>query len=107
MKILICLCIACVLVSCQNGPTTQSLIAQEDRVKKAEQELQREAIRLRSMRDSLQIKIDQNMALGMPTEHSETTERAMVQVQEAVFTASKTNLTHQRELLALMKAGHR
>ena len=93
------------LVGCGGETKTVSVTQQEKRVQRASTELDTERQRLQSLRDSLETKVRQNIDLGMSKERAEAVEQAMIQVQETLILASESNLTQQREVLALMKTG--
>lgn len=94
-------------VACKGETSTVSVTRQEERVQRASVELETERKRLQSLRDSLETKVRQNIDLGMSKERAEAVEQAMIQVQETLILASESNLTQQREVLALMKTGPR
>ncbi len=95
---------AAILLSCQGEPDKNSFVEQEQRVKNATEGLAVERQRLNELRDSLNIKIQENIALGMSKETAESVESGLIEVQETIVKASEINLTQQREVLALMKA---
>ena len=93
--------------ACQEGTQTISVSRQEERVDRASVGLAAETLRLQSLRDSLEIKVQQNIDLGMTTEKARSVEQALIQLQVTVVKASDENLRQQREMLALMKIGPR
>ena len=93
------------LVGCEGETKTVSVTQQEERVHRASTGLDTERQRLQSLRDSLAIKIRQNIDLGMSEVKAEAVEQTLIQAQEALILASESNLKQQREVLALMKAG--
>ena len=95
------------LMACQGETETVSVTRQEERVQRASVGLETEIQRLQSLRDSLGIKVRQNIDLGMSEERAKTVEQALIQLQETVVKASEANLHQQREVLALMKIGPR
>ena len=95
------------VVACQGEVKTVSVTRQEERVQRASVGLETERQRLQSLRDSLGIKVRQNIDLGMSEERAKTVEQALIQLQETVVKASEANLHLQTEVLTLMKAGPR
>jgi len=94
------------LAACQQE-TVVSVTEQTQRVERARKNLQVERTRLTELQDSLAVRIAENIDLGMSPDAAESTERARIQIQKTVVDASQSNLTHQEELLALMKSGGR
>jgi hypothetical protein len=95
---------AALILSCQADPGPQSFVDQEKRVEAATRDLSMERRLLQGLRDSLHIKIKADLELGMAEETAKSVETSLIEVQETVVKATEINLTHQRELLALMKA---
>ena len=95
---------AALILSCQADPGPQSFSEQEKRVETATRDLSVERQRLQGLRDSLDIKIKADIELGMTEETAKSVETSLIEVQETVVKATEINLTHQRELLALMRA---
>jgi hypothetical protein len=100
--ILLLLCGALMVGACQQTPPT-SVTRQEAKIDHALKELVAERRRLHTLRDSLDIKVAQNIELGMTAQQARAVETALIEVQKTVVTASETNLQQQRELLALLK----
>lgn len=72
---------------------------QIQRVEKAQQSLQEEQAYLQTLRDSLPIKIQQNIKLGIPPEKAESVEKALIKMQETVVNVAKNNLQIQKSFL--------
>ncbi len=79
--------------------TNPVLESQKMKVSQAEKTLSEERIRLKTLRDSLQIEIRRNIALGIPKEQSEQIEHARIKIQETIVVASERNLAAQQALL--------
>lgn len=92
-------------VSCQPDTSSDSFTEQEARVREATEAFAAEKTRLQTLRDSLQIRIAEDVALGMTEEKAAAVENALIQVQETVVRASEVHIVHQREVLALMRPG--
>jgi len=73
--------------------------AQQQRVNKAHTSLQQEQAYLQTLRDSLPIKIQQNIKLGLPPEQAESVEKALVKMQETVVHVARHNLQTQQAFL--------
>jgi PBP1b-binding outer membrane lipoprotein LpoB len=85
-----------VLSGCSSQTERQ---AQQLRVNKAHTTLQEEQTYLQTLRDSLPIKIQQNIKLGLPPEQAESVEKALVNMQETVVKVAQHNLQTQQTLL--------
>lgn len=100
------LCLVMLLgVACQQDtPSPASITQQTERVAKARADLSEEEAKLKVLLDSLNIKVAENVNLGMSEDQAQAVEEALIDVQKAVVEASKQHLTHQEELLALMQS---
>jgi hypothetical protein len=106
MRLLVQIIAAMCFVSCQPEVSSGSVTEQENRVKKAALEFKIEKAKLQSLKDSLHVRIEENVKLGMSEEKASSIEKALIQVQETVVKASELHMIHQREVLALMKSSH-
>jgi hypothetical protein len=97
--------VAILVASCQPEISSESFTEQEERVKKATTEYEAEKTRLISLKDSLTVRIEENLKLGMAEEKAMSVENALIQVQETVVAASEIHMIQQKEVLALMKTG--
>lgn len=101
LRLLIALCL---VLACQDTRETPNLTEQEKKVRLAEAEVVVERAKLALLRDSLDVRVAENIALGIPEAQARSVEEALIKVQETVVSAAETSLVHQRELLELMKA---
>lgn len=72
---------------------------QQLRVNKAHTTLQQEQAYLQTLQDSLPIKIQQNIKLGLPPEQAESVEKALVKMQETVVNVAQHNVQTQQAFL--------
>jgi 2-C-methyl-D-erythritol 4-phosphate cytidylyltransferase len=79
---------------------------QQIRVSKAYTTLQQEQIYLQTLRDSLPIKIQQNIKLGLPPEQAESVEKALINMQETVVNVAQHNLQTQQAFLDSLTKYH-
>lgn len=87
-----------ILLLCACAPKPDPLKEQRQKVIQAETVLNEERDRLRTMQDSLHIKIAENIALGLKPEQAEAIERAFIKTQETIVTAAEHNLNAQTAL---------
>ena len=85
-----------VLSACSSQTEHQE---QQLRVKNAYTTLQQEQTYLQTLQDSLPIKIQQNIKLGLPPEQAESVEKALIHMQETVVNVAQHNLQTQQTLL--------
>ena len=76
---------------------------QADKVTTAEVSLAKEQVKLITMRDSLEVRVARNVAIGMHKNQARSVEMTLLKAQKAVVRAEEINLTTQREYLALLK----
>ena len=91
------------ITGCQEPTPHTSVIEQTEAVEKAREELGKERKRLVAMIDSLDIKVAENVELGMSEEKARSLETAMINVQKSVVEASEANLKTQEGLLETVK----
>ena len=97
-------CAAAILLGCSNGPKIRTdLDAQKAKVEKARISLKTAENKLTQMRDSLEIKVKVNVALGMAVKQATEAEQAILKGQQALVDAERKNLKLQEEYLALLK----
>lgn len=87
-----------ILFLCACAPKPDPLQEQRQKVIRAETLLSEERTRLHAMQDSLNIKIAENIALGLTPEQAEAIERAFIKTQETLVTAAERNLAAQTAL---------
>ena len=103
----IALLVVCLLLagcsSSQDEQLQTEISAQEQKVASAKTIHRQETVQLQQMRDSLQIKIRQNIALGMDKKQAEAVERTLLKHQQTLVTLASHNLQSQRDYLSLLK----
>jgi len=92
------ICILALLSACASQTENEHQI-QKQRIEKAQRSLQEEQAYLQTLRDSLPIKIQQNIKLGIPPEKAESVEKALIKMQETVVNVAKNNLQIQKSFL--------
>lgn len=80
------------------------ITAQQQKVARAAASRDSASARLEELRDSLGIKVKQNIALGMAREKAEALEEALLNSQKALVDAEEENLKLQGEYLGLLEA---
>jgi hypothetical protein len=105
MKPALVLAVCLTLFGCTHEPERlrAEIAAQEEKVAAAQTTHNREVARLKTMQDSLQIKIQQNMALGLDRKQATELEQALLKSQRTLLEAAGQNLKRQREYLARLK----
>ena len=105
MKPALVLAVCLTLFACTRGPEPlrAEVAAQEEKVAAAQTTYNREVARLKTMQDSLQIKIQQTMALGLDRKQATELEQALLKSQRTLAEAADRNLKRPREYLALLK----
>ncbi|MDP6778198.1 MAG: hypothetical protein QGI83_15690 [Candidatus Latescibacteria bacterium] len=103
-SIAILVTLAAILTSCdKEAEDLQARIAaQQQKVSRAAASRDSASARLEALRDSLQIKVQQNIDLGMPREKAEAIEKALLNSQKALVAAEEKNLKLQEEYLDLL-----
>lgn len=86
------------LTAC-TSPIEKERQIQQQRVARAETTLQQEQAYLQTLRDSLPIKIQQNIKLGIPPKQAAAVESALVKMQETVVNVATHNLHTQQSYL--------
>lgn len=82
------------LLACTSQAETERQ-TQIQRLSKAKTTLAQEQVYLQTLRDSLPIKIQQNIKLGIPPKQAESVEQALITMQETVVNVAKHNLKIQ------------
>ncbi len=105
MKPTLVLAVCLTLFGCSREPERLhvGIAAQEKKVAAAQTTHNREVARLKTMQDSLQIKIRQNLALGLNKKQATALEQALLKNQSALVKVAEQNLKRQREYLARLK----
>ena len=105
MKPTLVLAVCLTLFGCSRQPERlrTEIAAQEKKVAAAQTTHDREVARLKTMQDSLQIKIRQNLALGLDRTQATAVEQALLESQSALVKAEEQNLKRQLEYLARLK----
>ena len=94
-----------VALTCCGVPGGQKEAArQRMAVTAAELTLVEETAKLQAMKDSLDIRIRQDVLLGMSTAEADSVERSVIASQVAVVRAAEENLKRQREYLEALEA---
>lgn len=83
------------------------IASQQQRLSRAAASRDSAVSRLGELRDSLHVKVQQNIALGMPQEKAEAIEQALLNSQKALVNAEEKNLKLQEEYLELLRASLR
>ena len=91
------------LSGCSSNQLESDFNLQEGKVAEAQKILGQETQRLSQMRDSLQVKIQQNLDLGLSRQQAEEIENSLLNSQEALVTAAGLNLVRQQEYLKQLK----
>ena len=102
--LLLAVCLLLAGCSPQNEQLQAEIAAQEQKVASAQTIHRQESVRLKQMQDSLQIKIRQNIALGMDEKRAEAVERTLLKHQQTLVALADHNLQSQRDYLSLLKA---
>jgi hypothetical protein len=84
------------LLTCA-GDTERQL--QYERVEKAQTSVKEENAYLQSLRDSLPVKIQQNINMGIQSDKAESVEQALIKMQETVVGVAEHNLLVQKSFL--------
>lgn len=72
-------------------------------VERARTEWNQEQQRLQVMRDSLEVKVAENIEIGLAPDRARNVEVALIRSQEALVKASRLHFDAQTELLKLMQ----
>ena len=94
--------LCCVFLACTSQAETERQ-AQIQRLAKAKTTLAQEQAYLQTLRDSLPIKVQQNIKLGIPPKQAESVEQALITMQETVVNVAKHNLKVQTAFLDSLK----
>lgn len=89
------------VLSCASNP--DEVQQQQQKITRAETLLNEERTKLQSLQDSLQIKIAQNIKLGLPPAQAEAIEQALIKTQETLVTAAEHNVHAQKALQDSLK----
>ena len=97
------------LVACtpRSDPIQVEITMQQKRVASAKRMVDQEATRLKVMEDSFKVKVQQNLALGIPKKRADAIERMLVQTQQAVVDAARVNLKRQQDHLEQLKTSYK
>ncbi len=98
--------LAATLTGCNNEAEELQVrvTAQQQKVSRAAASRDSASARLEQLRDSLEVKVQQNITLGMAREKAEALERALLNSQKALVNAEEKNLKLQKEYLDLLQA---
>ena len=72
-------------------------------VERARTEWEQEQLRLKHMRDSLEVKVAENIEIGLAPDRARNVEVALIRSQGALVKASRLHFDAQTELLKLMQ----
>ena len=100
---LLAVCLLLTGCSRQDEQLQTEIAAQEQKVASAQTLHRQETARLQQMQDSLQIKVRQNITLGMDEKQAEAVEHTLLKHQQALVTLANHNLQSQRDYLSLLK----
>jgi len=79
------------------------ITSQQRKVSTSDSSLAQEKVRLKTMQDSLEVRIARSVAVGLPETQARAIENTLLKAQKAVVDAEAVNLKTQQEYLALLK----
>lgn len=85
-------------IAVQGADYNVQIQVQKKRIAKAQNTLQQEQAYLQTLRDSLPIKVQQNIKLGIPPDKAEAVEQSLIKMQETVVNVAQHNLHAQQNL---------